>query len=165
MTDAELFVTISSAVISLITLIYLFFSERRNSITSTITKERVDWIRQAREALLKFADCYYRRNKKGMRQAKARLETLMRRDTPEYRLVLEHIDICINSNELDLGNYNKLIGLSSYILARAWQRVKIDGLRLRTGNRKKNTEVTNQVSSLLVSVVNGTYMDIDPLTE
>lgn len=149
--------------VSLGTFIYLILSTRRTSITETITKERVDWIRQARKALLDFAQNYRDENKNGMKEAKACLEMLMRRDTPEYRLVLEHLDDCLSDTEYDEDNYKKLLGLSSYILARAWQRIKLDGSKIWTNNEKKNDLVSCQVYPMLREILGNTYFQHNKL--
>lgn len=150
--------------VSLGTFIYLILSTRRASITETITRERVDWIRQTRKALLDFAHYYRAEDKGGMKEAKACIELLTRRDTPEYRLVLEHLDGCITDENYDESNYEKLLGLSAYILARAWQRIKLDGSKIWTNNEKKNDLVTYQVHPMIDKILSGTYTENDPDT-
>lgn len=150
--------------VSLGTFIYLILSTRRSSITETITKERVDWIRQARKALLDFAQNYRNEDKNGMKEAKACLEMLMRRDTPEYRLVLEHLDSCLSDTGYDEDNYRKLLGLSSYILARSWQRIKLDCSKIWINNERKNDIVTYQVYPMIERILAGTYTEKDPDT-
>lgn len=144
--------------IALFTFIQQCRSSRRTAITQTITNERMEWIRQTRKALLYFEQSYRGFNITKMKDARAEFETLMRRDTPEYCYLLEHIDYCIRAKYSD-SDYELLIGLSSYILARAWQRVKLDGEGIlpRT-NSQKNKYVTRQTSLLYAMAASGMYM-------
>ena len=147
-----------AAVISIVTLFYLIFSSRRTSITQTISKERMDWIRQTRSALMNFECAYRNNNTECMKASKALLESLMRRDTPEYCMVLDHVRKCM-LNEYNDKDYSMLIGLTSYILSRAWERVKIDGSSLMpTGNAYRNRKVSKKTEKLLTYVIEKDYL-------
>ena len=164
--------SIIATIVAAGTLIHPCFPSRRSAITQSITKERMEWIRQTREALLIFAKSYRQtdlklpqaqNNKQKqielMEDAQARLETLMRRDTVEYREILEHIDHCIKTGYAE-HDYDKLIGLSTYILARAWQRVKIDAEAFpMRSNEEANREVDKRTKELHDRAVSGHYLE------
>ena len=145
-------------VISVLTFIHACRSSRRTAIIQIISKERMSWISQMREAFLCFEQSYRASNVNGMKDARAKLESLMRRDTSEYCYFLEHIDHCIK-NLYSASDYDLLVGLSSYILARAWQRVKLDGEGIlpRT-NGRKNAYVTRQTNLLFSLATSKEYM-------
>ena len=71
-------------VISVLTFIHACRSSRRTAIIQIISKERMSWISQMREAFLCFEQSYRASNVNGMKDARAKLESLMRRDTSEY---------------------------------------------------------------------------------
>ena len=147
----------AAAILSLCTFIHQCTSSRRTIITQTITKERVDWIKQARETLLSFEKAYRLGDYRSMFDAKARLESLMRRDTPQYCMILKHIDECMREGFTEVG-YSKLLGLSAYILARAWQRVKIDGESLLSPFSACKNSIVSRRTSTLLSMVASDYL-------
>ena len=102
-----------------------------------------------RETLESFAQDYRSGNTDGMMNAQARIEMLMRRDIPEYKRVLDHLRHCIRVGYHD-EDYEKLLAISSWILARAWQRIRIDSEKnILMSNRRANKLVTEQVQPLL----------------
>ena len=172
MNTISIILSIIATTVAAGTLIHACFTSRRSAITQSITKERMEWIRQAREALLTFAKSYRQTNSnlpqaqnnnqqqiECMRDAQARLETLMRRDTVDYREILEHINHCIKTGYAE-HDYDMLIGLSTYILARAWQRVKIDAEAFpMRSNEEANREVDKRTKELHSLAVSGHYFE------
>ena len=151
-------ITIINVIISALTFSYLLLSTLRSSITSTITNQRIDWIKQARESLLRFEKCYRKADCRGMYDARATLESLMPRDTPSYCIVLKHINTCIEDGYTKY-NHEKLIGLSAYILARAWQRAKLDSTMLGVlPDKWLNKIVTKKLSKLKQYATSGKYL-------
>lgn len=151
-------ITIINVIISALTFGYLLLSTLRSSITSTITSQRIAWINQARESLLRFEKCYRKADYRGMYDARATLESLMPRDTPSYCIVLKQINTCIEDGYTKY-NHEKLIGLSAYILARAWQRAKLDSTMLGVlPDKWLNKIVTKKLSKLKQYATSGKYL-------
>ena len=144
----EILSVIVSGIVAILSLTYTIFLHKSQSITQTITIHRMDWIKNVRETIETFAHHYLLGNKDEMIDAKIRLELFMRRDTEEYRVFLEHIDECIQ-NAFSENDFKKLLLMSSYILARNWQRIRIEGKQIFFLNEKRiNKRVTKQVEEL-----------------
>ena len=144
----EMITALSSIVLSLVTLGYTIISNNRQSVLKTVTANRMEWIQKTRELLGKFAHAYWTRNVEDMVDIEAQLELFMRRDVPEYQYVLNHLKHCIKS-EYNESDYEKLLCFSSYILARAWQRIKIDARRYHITDKTADQMVSKQVQPLL----------------
>lgn len=145
-------------VISILSFIHACRSSRRTAIIQIISKERMSWISQMREAFICFEQNYRASNVNGMKDARAKLESLMRRDTAEYCYFLEHVDRCIK-NPYSASDYDLLVGLASYMLTRAWQRVKLDGEGvLPRTNGRKNVVVTRRTNLLGSLAASKEYM-------
>ena len=58
----------------------------------------------------------------------AKLELYMRRDIDDYYLLLNHLRYCIK-NGYNERSYDKLLLISTYILARPWERMSVEAKR------------------------------------
>ena len=144
----EMITALSSIALSLFTLIFTVIFNDKQSVLQTVTANRMDWIQQVRELLGNFAHAYRTHNAEDMADIEAKLELFMRRDIKEYQYVLNHLKRCIK-NEYNENDYEKLLSLSSYTLARAWQRIKVDARKYHITDKTADRIVTKQVQPLL----------------
>ena len=145
----EMVTAVSSIIISLFTLVYSVVTKKRQAVLQNVTANRMDWIKQVREALEAFAHHYRNGNLDAMMDAEAKIEMFMRRDTPEYKCVLDHLSYCIMNGYRE-RDYKKLLAVSSWILARSWQRIRIDSERnIFMSNHEADRLAAQQVQPLL----------------
>ena len=144
----EMITALSSIALSLFTLAYTVMSNEKQAILQTVTVNRMNWIQEVRELLANFAHAYRTHNAEDMADIEAKLELFMRRDVKEYQYVLNHLKHCIK-HEYNESDYEKLLSLSSYTLARAWQRIKVDARKYRFTDKAADQIITKQVQPLL----------------
>lgn len=122
---AAVIAAVSSVGISIVSLLSTLFSERRKTVIEAVTKNRMDWMADVRGLLTDFAICYRQGDTEKMRTDKAAIEMYMRRDKEGYHLLLSYLERCI-ANGFNEEDDEKLYLISSYVLARVWQRILLE---------------------------------------
>ena len=121
----EMITALSSVVIALCTLGYTIISSHKQSVLQFITANRMDWHNQVRQLLGDFAHSYRTHNLEEMIDIEARLELFIRKDLPDSQHLFNHLQRCIKSEYCE-DDYQELLALATYTIARSWQRIKIE---------------------------------------
>ena len=144
----EMITALSSAILALFTLGYTVISNHKQSVLQFITAHRMESLSQIRQLLGDFAHFYRTHNQEEMMDIEARLELFIRRDIPEGQYFLNYLKHCIKSEYCE-DDYEKLLSLSSFILARRWQRLKIDVKTYHVSDKTAYKMANKEVSALL----------------
>ncbi len=109
----------------LISLINITINKRKIS-TETISKNRIDWIKDVRELVAEFISLYVNKAPKNEQKIiRNKICLYMRSGVISYSEFLDQMDICINEDYSD-ENCNKLISKAQIVFSDVWIRMKME---------------------------------------
>ena len=117
-------ITIFLSIMAFFISIYNLVLTRRKVITEFVSVNRIDWIKDVRELMFNFAECYYdRQSKDKLRMCKTKIDLYTRMNDPAYNDLNDILEKCIQ-NEFNKDDYNKLIIECQKVLGAPWARMK-----------------------------------------
>lgn len=155
MTTIQNILTISISIlgaffVSVFTLIFNIRKEKKQMIIQSVTQNRMDWIENVRQLLSEFL-CAYVSNasETELRKLKAKCE-LYFNNKEFYNLLIQQMELCCKQpyNSGQPQNYEKLVHHCQYVLARSWERIKMEGGQSIQENKKIKDNVDIRTETL-----------------
>ena len=124
----------AASIIALIVSLYNAATDKRRLVTETITKNRIEWLKEIRDMLAAFADAYRLRSHDKMESINDKLELFLNRKNQSYIKLLKAVNMCLQDDSFSLEHRDELIICSQKVLTDTWTRMK------REAGIKKETE-------------------------
>ena len=122
-----------TSLIAIVISIYNATMEKRRLVTETITKNRIEWIKELRQIMICFAESYKSNSKDDMETHFIKLSFYLNHNNKIYERLLSALKDCFNDSVFNDKHNDNLIMASQDVLSSAWIRMKREaGIRWRT---------------------------------
>lgn len=136
-----LIAAISAFLTSIISIIVTLHNHQKQVKTETITRNRIDWIKDVRLLVMEFLTIYIddslsenQRNQK-LILTKNKICLYLRKEVTSYQNLVNALNVCID-NKYDTDKCNYLIEKTQEVLSEVWIRTKMEaGITKREDNK------------------------------